>query len=207
MIVDYFLRPPSSLHKPRHGTGIAVLIVYSTLLFLMSTTYLRLVCTIIINPGYVPRGPQWYDEHEKRVKKKSLDRSGEKSSNVGGDNAAENGNLRGFAYGNGPPVSESPMTRPLAADDALPNLQDFYGKDVFVCEGNGKPIWCPYCSNWKPDRAHHCREIGRCVRRMDHFCPWSVHLSSTHTAKVISHSLQCNLAGVFVETNFKQENV
>lgn len=199
MIVDYFLRPPSSLHKPRHGTGIAVLVVYSVLLLLMSTTYLRLVCTVIINPGYVPRGPQWYDEHEKRAQGKSR----EKSGNVEGDNVANNGNLRGFAYGSGPPVSGSSMTRPLAADDASPDLHHFYGKDVFTCEGNGKPIWCSYCSNWKPDRAHHCREIGRCVRKMDHFCPWQVSLSTCSYYKSHLPFLVCNFVGVFFKPIYK----
>lgn len=184
MTVDYFIRPPSSRHKPRRGAGIAVLTAYCTLLLLMSTTYLRLICTIIINPGYVPRGPQWYDQHEKRNKDKSLDKNREKPSVIEGENAANNGNLRGFAYGNGPPTSTFEMTRPTAADDESSDLHGIYGRDVFICEGNGKPIWCSYCSNWKPDRAHHCREVGRCVRRMDHFCPWSVCFPYTRSAKV-----------------------
>ena len=27
-------------------------------------------------------------------------------------------------------------------------------------------------SVFKPDRAHYCRVISRCVLKMDHFCPW-----------------------------------
>ena len=204
MTVDYFLRPPSQLHNPRHGTGIAVMTVYSILLLLMSATYLRLICTIIINPGYVPRGPQWYEEKEKRVKGKSLDKSREK---FGGNNATENGNLRGNSYGSEPPVSGSPKTRFFNADDGSADLHDFFGKDAFVCEGNGKPIWCSYCSNWKPDRAHHCREIGRCVRRMDHFCPWSVHLPYVHAIKLTSLFQHCNFTDVFFPANFEPKDV
>ncbi|KAH9869836.1 hypothetical protein IAQ61_007049 [Plenodomus lingam] len=49
----------------------------------------------------------------------------------------------------------------------------FDGYDAFVCDYFGDPLWCDKCSNWKPDRAHHCKELGRCVRRMDHYCPWA----------------------------------
>ncbi len=33
--------------------------------------------------------------------------------------------------------------------------------------------FCRHCRAHKPDRAHHCRQAGRCVLRMDHFCPWT----------------------------------
>ncbi|KAF1838198.1 palmitoyltransferase PFA5 [Decorospora gaudefroyi] len=45
--------------------------------------------------------------------------------------------------------------------------------DAFICDYQGVPLWCDKCQNWKPDRAHHCKELGRCVRKMDHFCPWA----------------------------------
>lgn len=57
-------------------------------------------------------------------------------------------------------------------DPNSPGLERFYSKDVFVCENDGMPRWCSSCRIWKPDRAHHSSEINRCVRKMDHYCPW-----------------------------------
>lgn len=31
---------------------------------------------------------------------------------------------------------------------------------------------CPKCCSIKPERAHHCSVCQRCIRRMDHHCPW-----------------------------------
>ncbi|ELU01775.1 hypothetical protein CAPTEDRAFT_172289 [Capitella teleta] len=31
---------------------------------------------------------------------------------------------------------------------------------------------CMKCETYRPPRAHHCRICQRCVRRMDHHCPW-----------------------------------
>ena len=28
------------------------------------------------------------------------------------------------------------------------------------------------CQVLQPPRAHHCRQCGKCVRKMDHHCPW-----------------------------------
>eukprot|EP00747_Dinoflagellata_sp_TGD_P170613 gnl/TRDRNA2_/TRDRNA2_202624_c0_seq1.p1 gnl/TRDRNA2_/TRDRNA2_202624_c0~~gnl/TRDRNA2_/TRDRNA2_202624_c0_seq1.p1 ORF type:complete len:343 (+),score=25.29 gnl/TRDRNA2_/TRDRNA2_202624_c0_seq1:101-1030(+) len=48
---------------------------------------------------------------------------------------------------------------------------------VATCEQGGvetrarfAPRWCQYCRNWKPPRAHHSKQVGRCVLRMDHYC-------------------------------------
>lgn len=45
--------------------------------------------------------------------------------------------------------------------------------DAYTCDYQGWPLWCDKCHNWKPDRAHHSSQLGRCVRRMDHFCPYA----------------------------------
>lgn len=52
-------------------------------------------------------------------------------------------------------------------------LEAFYTRDVYTCRSDGLPIWCSDCQNWKPERAHHSAEIGRCVKKMDHYCPWA----------------------------------
>ena len=31
---------------------------------------------------------------------------------------------------------------------------------------------CTKCCSIKPDRAHHCSVCQRCIRKMDHHCPW-----------------------------------
>lgn len=31
---------------------------------------------------------------------------------------------------------------------------------------------CARCETYRPPRAHHCRICRRCIRRMDHHCPW-----------------------------------
>lgn len=32
--------------------------------------------------------------------------------------------------------------------------------------------FCAHCQKFKPERAHHCRQCGICVLKMDHHCPW-----------------------------------
>lgn len=31
---------------------------------------------------------------------------------------------------------------------------------------------CTRCEIYRPPRAHHCRICRRCIRKMDHHCPW-----------------------------------
>ncbi|KAM3506419.1 hypothetical protein MY11210_007569 [Beauveria gryllotalpidicola] len=73
--------------------------------------------------------------------------------------------------GDEPDVEAQSWTRVNMNPDSN-GLENFYSKDVFVCEADGRPKWCSGCRQWKPDRAHHSSEIGRCVRKMDHMCPW-----------------------------------
>ena len=63
------------------------------------------------------------------------------------------------------------LLRPTVTEPQ-PGLEPYWMRDVFVCDPNGLPIWCAYCKNYKPDRTHHNQDVGRCTRKMDHFCPW-----------------------------------
>ncbi|PVH95739.1 zf-DHHC-domain-containing protein [Periconia macrospinosa] len=59
----------------------------------------------------------------------------------------------------------------IEKDSASARYFDKYA--AYTCDYQGRPKWCDKCHNYKPDRAHHCRELNRCVQRMDHYCPWA----------------------------------
>ncbi|KAL1888074.1 Palmitoyltransferase pfa5 [Sporothrix stenoceras] len=93
-------------------------------------------------------------------------------------NTAPNGGIGSSYEGTNAPAGRDPRLDPDS-----PGLENFYTRDVFECTADGRPIWCSPCGAWKPDRAHHCSEIGRCVRKMDHFCPWVGGIVSETTFK------------------------
>ncbi|KAF2868086.1 DHHC palmitoyltransferase-domain-containing protein [Massariosphaeria phaeospora] len=76
-----------------------------------------------------------------------------------------------------------PLGDPSATKETAPGIKDFNKYDAYVCDYQGWPIWCDICHNFKPDRAHHCSELGRCVRRMDHYCAWAGGIVSETTHK------------------------
>ncbi|XP_063172643.1 palmitoyltransferase ZDHHC3-like [Candoia aspera] len=47
-------------------------------------------------------------------------------------------------------------------------------KDAAYQKSHSNEDWtvCNRCETYRPPRAHHCRICHRCVRRMDHHCPW-----------------------------------
>ena len=132
--------------------------------------YLRVLITILWNPGFIPRGPQWQNlqaDAKNSVKRK--DGSGRRRRS--GSNTVQE--KRDRSLGNLEAGIENVAKNNAYSFDAS-GLESFYLKDVFVCQPDGKPAWCSVCCQFKTDRAHHCREVGRCVRKMDHFCPWYV---------------------------------
>ncbi|KAI2617121.1 zf-DHHC-domain-containing protein [Hypoxylon sp. NC1633] len=129
------------------GAAIAILILYFLLLVLMIATYARTISTVLFDPGLVPLGPL-------AIEREKAARDGRKHGRRGSDLESQ-------------PYYSSPDPNPDS-----PGLEQFYTKDVFICENDGRPKWCSVCCNWKADRVHHSSEINRCVYRMDHFCPW-----------------------------------
>ncbi|KAF2175785.1 hypothetical protein K469DRAFT_646569 [Zopfia rhizophila CBS 207.26] len=63
------------------------------------------------------------------------------------------------------------------------STKDFDCLDAFTCDYQGNPNWCERCCCYKPDRTHHASAIDRCVRRMDHFCPYAGGMISETTHK------------------------
>lgn len=174
-LVDYLLRPRLDVtHNPRPSAAIVILLLYFLLLIPVAVSYFRLLQTVAVNSGYVPRGPQWYQaqdleaKHRRRGKRRrSSAVSAEKPRQPWWNQDIERAQLSGLNYAHTIGVPGEGDTAALQH-----GLEQFCSRDVFVCEADGKPIFCSTCLNWKPDRAHHCREVGRCVRKMDHFCPW-----------------------------------
>lgn len=175
--VDYLLKPSKYAARTRPGAAIAIIVLYCLLLLLVAITYFRLLHTVLVHPGYAPRGSQ-YCANKREGANGGYSRSAvnthghtvldEKSNSSGRQEDKEDGVLEGNAYSNGYMATG----RGANSGATAPGLENFYTKDVFVCEGDGRPIWCSTCLNWKGDRTHHCREVQRCVRKMDHFCPW-----------------------------------
>ncbi|KAL2062357.1 hypothetical protein VTL71DRAFT_6623 [Oculimacula yallundae] len=141
------------------SAAIAILAVHFTLFLLMAASFFRLLYITILDPPLVPLGPN----ANRASKSRSKDgKEGSASSDIGGGEYNSGQNSRGT----------SSKTVVPEEDPDSPGLELFYTKDVFICELDGKPKWCSHCANWKPDRAHHCSANGRCVKKMDHFCPW-----------------------------------
>jgi palmitoyltransferase len=148
--VDYLLNPPEFSDVPRRsGAAIAILVTYYFLLLPVLVSYARLIHTIVTNPGYIPRGGQWELQEPQEKQRASTTWPSSEYSPRSSDRSSAG-----------------------VKDSFQPRVQDFWLKDVFICNYDGRPPFCSTCLNFKPDRTHHCSEVDRCVQKMDHFCPW-----------------------------------
>jgi palmitoyltransferase len=140
------------IFKKRHQRGLAIafLTLYFLFFFLSLTTYFRTYYAAHFKPALVP-----LSDKRRGFEKARKQRKGDPKHGASDD------------------VEEAqPDWMPVDMDPDSPGLEKFYSKQIFVCEKDGRPRWCSLCWNWKPDRASHSAELGRCVRRMDHLCPW-----------------------------------
>ncbi|CEL02988.1 hypothetical protein ASPCAL04149 [Aspergillus calidoustus] len=167
LCIDYLIHPTLEYTRPsRTGAGAAIIVVFYILLLFVVITYLRLLYTVIWNPDLLPRPSpptsERQDTHAPTRNSRERPRRNRRrrrkpitdKSDVDVEQALDN--------------NAGPMVLPW--DTA--GLEKFYKRDVFVCQPDGRPIYCSKCCHYKPDRTHHCREVDRCVRKMDHFCPW-----------------------------------
>ncbi|EGX90075.1 DHHC zinc finger membrane protein [Cordyceps militaris CM01] len=146
--VQYYIQ-----EKGRVAFGAGMIALYFIIFFIMLSAYLRTFVTVIRDPGLVPLlRAQTDDTNEKQPPPPPRRRRGRNCKDE--------------------PDIEAQTWAPMDMSSDSPGLEAFYSKDVFACEPDGRPKWCSGCCQWKPDRAHHSSELGRCVRKMDHLCPW-----------------------------------
>lgn len=146
-IVSYLL----ARHDDKKA-AIAILVIYFALFLPMAAAFFRLVLLTLFDPPYLPRGAAaTHDQKSGRRQRKAKSASHD---------------MEGSEY--------LPTVEPAKSVQSpdLSDLEQYHKKDIFVCEQDGKPKWCSECAAWKPDRTHHSSDCGRCIRRMDHFCPW-----------------------------------
>ncbi|ETI23845.1 hypothetical protein G647_05652 [Cladophialophora carrionii CBS 160.54] len=161
--LKYLINPPDSLSsRGDTGAAVAVLVIFYVLLLITLACFGRLIGTILTRPGLVPRGEQyWIEKERKRRDERRITPSGKEEA-------------LGYTPTDGEGSGFTPRKYRRKQDREAQGFRahEFWQKDVFVCGWDGRPPFCSTCYNYKPDRAHHCRELGRCVLKMDHFCPW-----------------------------------
>ncbi|KAL2209369.1 palmitoyltransferase PFA5 [Sarocladium strictum] len=149
LCVQYLIR-----QRGETGLATAFLVLYAIFFPLTIAPYLRVLYTAQTNPGAVP----WTDDRIREEEEKERNRHLKPK--------------RSWWKKPKPEDAESRPWNPPDQNPDSPGLENFYSKNVFVCEGDGRPKWCSECRSWKPDRASHSSELGRCIRKMDHLCPW-----------------------------------
>ncbi|CAL5872097.1 uncharacterized protein PFLUO_LOCUS6354 [Penicillium psychrofluorescens] len=165
LCIDYLIHPqPSYNRSPRVGAGAAILVLHYVLLIPVITTYARLLYYVTWKPGYLPLGAERVQEEaskpssKRHRRKRTMKKAGDAEKEARRQSDPEHG------------LDQNAGGKAFQLDSE--GLERFYTKDVFVCQEDGRPPYCSSCCQFKTDRAHHCREVDRCVRKMDHFCPW-----------------------------------
>jgi palmitoyltransferase len=173
-VVDYLLNPQAHHYnrEPRVGAGVAIIVVFYVLLFPTIVTYIRLCLVVAFNPDYLPRGVDWVPtepEHESWLSKRRRKNEKSKSDHGNGTTTRSNEKARRTA-------AESADIARQTGGVAFPldetGQEEFWMKDIYVCQDDGRPAYCSSCCQFKTDRSHHNRDSDRCVRKLDHFCPW-----------------------------------
>lgn len=135
----------------------------------MVATYIRLMYNVVWDPGYLPLGAERIQAESNSKERKRTRGNRRRKHRSRKDGEAEK-TSQDIDLERG--ITDHAGGKAFQLDPA--GLESFYTKDIFVCREDGRPPWCSTCCQFKTDRAHHCREIDRCVRKMDHFCPWYV---------------------------------
>ncbi|KAK4994129.1 Palmitoyltransferase pfa5 [Elasticomyces elasticus] len=133
----------------------------------MAICYIRLLATISMNPGYLPQGQRPAaalsnvpTNTEQRVVNGPCTSTTvpekptrARATQLGSDDSSESASHAKVILDRGA-IFRGEVPPP-------PGLEQFYSRDVFVCDQSGLPLWCATCCIWKPDRVHHCSDVGR----------------------------------------------
>jgi palmitoyltransferase len=133
------------LNRGDQTAAIPILCIYFITFTLMIISLTRLLYVTTFHPPYIPLGSAAIQAQRTKRKLRS-----EEDALSSGEYDTEKGRN----------------------DPDSAGLELFYTKDCFVTEADGRPIWCSHCATWKLDRTHHDSTSGRCIAKMDHFCPW-----------------------------------
>ncbi|KAF2085364.1 hypothetical protein K490DRAFT_58759 [Saccharata proteae CBS 121410] len=143
------------------GDGVAVIVVYCLVLALTALCYLRLLVTIWYNPGYMPRRAGSGSGNTTTIDGSGLGSSpllSSKHAQATGGHKHQGGLVPDYRNRIGDGTVTFAEER-LAAK--MKNLDSFRPRQLFLVDGDGLPRWCLECACWKPDRTHHCSDLGR----------------------------------------------